>query len=194
MLLVLLLHVAGCASSAKHSTSAGFPTRVDATEEQFLALLDEVGWEVTEEEEDFHVDPRGAVGKRYELERADGKGFASVFIFDFEEGNGSLLMEVSEQIEGGSMLELIEGLRQIFDAAPTWRDRGVLIVGDAIIGNPPGQCGLLPERVMDDPARLRTSVRAFLGLDFDTLLVGDGEAILRDAKARVKELVETFAD
>jgi len=80
------------------------------------------------------------------------------------------------------------------EVALLWRERGILIVGDAIIGNPPGQCGLLPERVMDDPARLRTSVRAFLDLDFDILLVGDGEAILRDAKARVKELVETFPD
>ena len=80
------------------------------------------------------------------------------------------------------------------EVALLWRDRGILIVGDAIIGNPPGQCGLLPERVMDDPARLRTSVRAFLDLDFDTLLVGDGEALLRNAKARVKELVETFPD
>ena len=75
-----------------------------------------------------------------------------------------------------------------------WRDRRILIVGDAIIGNPPGQCGLLPDRVMDDPARLRTSVRALSELDFDTLLVGDGEPILGDAEARVRELVETFPD
>jgi len=75
-----------------------------------------------------------------------------------------------------------------------WPDRGILIVGDAVIGNPPGQCGLLPERVMDDPARLHSSVRKFLDLDFDILLVGDGESILEDAKARLKELVETFAD
>ncbi len=40
-----------------------------------------------------------------------------------------------------------------------WRDRGILIVGDAIIGNSPGQCGLLPVRVMDDLARLRASVK-----------------------------------
>ncbi len=75
-----------------------------------------------------------------------------------------------------------------------WRDRGILIVGDAIIGNPPGQCGLLPERVMDDPARLRSNVRKLLDLDFDILLVGDGESILQNAKARLKELVETFPD
>ncbi len=60
--------------------------------------------------------------------------------------------------------------------------------------NPPGRCGLLPERVMDDPARLRSSVRTFLDLDFDTLLVGDGESIFRDAKARLEELTETFPD
>ncbi len=80
------------------------------------------------------------------------------------------------------------------EVALFWRDRGILIVGDAVIGNPPGRCGLLPERVMDDPARLRSSVRTFLDLDFDTLLVGDGEAILLDAKARLEELTETFPD
>lgn len=80
------------------------------------------------------------------------------------------------------------------EVALFWRDRGILIVGDSIIGNPPGRCGLLPERVMDDPARLRSSVRALSGLEFDTLLVGDGESVLRDARARVEELVETFPD
>lgn len=80
------------------------------------------------------------------------------------------------------------------EVALYWRDRAILIVGDAIIGNPPGGCGLLPERVMDDPARLRQSVRQFLHLDFDTLLVGDGVAILENAKARLEELVETFAE
>ena len=78
------------------------------------------------------------------------------------------------------------------EVALFWRDRGILIVGDAIIGNPPGRCGLLPERVMDDPARLRSNVRKLLDLDFDILLVGDGASILDDAKDRLKELVETF--
>ena len=75
-----------------------------------------------------------------------------------------------------------------------WDERKILIVGDAVIGNPPGACALLPERVMDDPARLRGSVRELLALDFDILLVGDGVAILEDAKARLQELVETFAE
>ncbi len=106
--------------------------------------------------------------------------------------------ELDDALEVGTSIGPLEVLdasgKSPGEVALLWRDRGILIVGDAIIGNPPGQCGLLPERVMDDPARLRTSVRAFLDLDFDTLLVGDGEALLRDAKVRGKELVETFPD
>ena len=69
-----------------------------------------------------------------------------------------------------------------------------MIVGDAVIGNPPGRLGLLPERVMDDPSRLRRSVGAFQNLDFDTLIVGDGVSILDGAKARLRELADTFPD
>ena len=75
-----------------------------------------------------------------------------------------------------------------------WPERRLLIVGDAVIGNPPGQCGLLREKVMDDPAHLKASVRKLLDLEFDTLLLGDGVSILHDAKARLKELVATFPD
>jgi len=39
---------------------------------------------------------------------------------------------------------------------------------------------------------LRESVRGLLGLDFDILLVGDGEPILQNAKERLRELAETF--
>jgi glyoxylase-like metal-dependent hydrolase (beta-lactamase superfamily II) len=73
-----------------------------------------------------------------------------------------------------------------------WPERRVLLVGDAVVGHPPGRCKLLPENVMDDPPRLRDSVRGLLSLDFHTLLVGDGEPILRDAKDRLRELVAGF--
>ena len=79
------------------------------------------------------------------------------------------------------------------EVALHWPERRILIVGDAVIGHPPDRCGLLREAVMDDPPRLRQSVRALLDLDFDTLLVGDGVSILQDAKARLEELVESFS-
>ena len=79
------------------------------------------------------------------------------------------------------------------EVALHWPERKLLIVGDALIGNPPGQCGLLREKVMDDPARLRQSVHQLLNLDFDVLLFGDGASILHDAKGRLQELVATFS-
>jgi len=78
------------------------------------------------------------------------------------------------------------------EVALHWPERKILLVGDALVGDPPGRCKLLPEKVMDDPARLRESVRGLLALDFDTLLVGDGVPITEFAKERLRELVDTF--
>lgn len=78
------------------------------------------------------------------------------------------------------------------EVALHWPARRILLVGDVIIGNPPGRCSLLPDKVMDNPSQLRASVHRLLDLDFDTLLVGDGQSILTGAKERVRELAGTF--
>jgi len=70
--------------------------------------------------------------------------------------------------------------------------RRLLVVGDALIGNPPGRLSLLSERVMDDPAQLRASVRGLLELELDAILVGDGVPILTGARDRLAELVAGF--
>ena len=74
-----------------------------------------------------------------------------------------------------------------------WPERKILIVGDAVVGDPPGRCKLLPEKVVDDLPRLRESVRSLLALDFDILILGDGQPILQSAKERLRELVNTFS-
>ena len=78
------------------------------------------------------------------------------------------------------------------EVALHWPERRLLFIGDAVVGNPPGQCGLLRDKVMDDPARLRESVRNLLELDFDALLFGDGVPILTGARAKLEALVATF--
>jgi glyoxylase-like metal-dependent hydrolase (beta-lactamase superfamily II) len=78
------------------------------------------------------------------------------------------------------------------EVALHWLERKILIVGDSVVGDPPGRCKLLPEKVIDDLPRLRESVRSLISLDFDTLLVGDGAPILKNAKTALTELVETF--
>jgi glyoxylase-like metal-dependent hydrolase (beta-lactamase superfamily II) len=75
----------------------------------------------------------------------------------------------------------------LFDAA-----RRLLVVGDALIGNPAGRLSLLSEKVMDDPALLRSSLRSLLALDFEAVLVGDGTPILAGARERLAELVAGF--
>jgi hypothetical protein len=50
----------------------------------------------------------------------------------------------------------------------------------------------LPDRVIDDLPTLRASLRRVLALDFDALVVGDGVAILADARDRLRELVAEF--
>ena len=73
-----------------------------------------------------------------------------------------------------------------------WPERKILLVGDALVGDPPGNCKLLPDKVVDDPPRLRDSARGLLALDFDILLVGDGVPILGGAKERLRQVVLTF--
>ncbi len=64
--------------------------------------------------------------------------------------------------------------------------RGVLIVGDALIGKPEGSVSLLPPGKYADPARAREGLRRLLKYDFDSLLVGDGTSIMNGAKAVVE--------
>jgi glyoxylase-like metal-dependent hydrolase (beta-lactamase superfamily II) len=70
---------------------------------------------------------------------------------------------------------------------------GILILGDAIIGNPPGALGLIPEPKLDDPWKLKRSLRKLLDYDFEVLLLCDGQPVLRNAKLKVVEFVNTLA-
>jgi glyoxylase-like metal-dependent hydrolase (beta-lactamase superfamily II) len=79
------------------------------------------------------------------------------------------------------------------EVALFWKERRLLVVGDACVGKPPGECALLPDKVIDDKAALRDSLRALAALDFDALLLGDGAPILRSGRAALRRLVETFA-
>jgi glyoxylase-like metal-dependent hydrolase (beta-lactamase superfamily II) len=72
--------------------------------------------------------------------------------------------------------------------------RRLLVVGDAVVGNPPGELSLLPGRVIDDLPLLRRSVRALLDLDLESLIVGDGVSILEGAHAHLARLVAGFPD
>ena len=74
-----------------------------------------------------------------------------------------------------------------------WLERRLLVIGDACVGKPPGDCALLPESVLDNPAMLRRSLaRLAHTIDFDALLLGDGAPILSGGRAALDRLVATF--
>ncbi len=64
--------------------------------------------------------------------------------------------------------------------------KGIIIVGDSLIGKPPGAVCMLPAEKYADPAKAREGLRRLLKYNFDCLLVGDGASILSGAKPVVE--------
>ncbi len=64
--------------------------------------------------------------------------------------------------------------------------KGVLIVGDALIGKPTGSLRLLPNEKYTDAMKAKEGLRRLLKYNFETVLVGDGSSILNGAKQAVE--------
>jgi len=67
--------------------------------------------------------------------------------------------------------------------------KGILIVGDALIGKPPGAVAMLPPEKYADAAKAKEGLKRLLKYNFDTLLVGDGASILTGAKPVVENFL-----
>lgn len=71
--------------------------------------------------------------------------------------------------------------------------KGVLIVGDALIGKPVGSVSLLPTEKYADAGKAREGLLRLLKYNFDSLLVGDGASILTGAKQAVERLLQPLS-
>ncbi len=67
----------------------------------------------------------------------------------------------------------------------------VLLVGDALIGKVPGAVNLLPPDKYADIQAAKEGLRVLQNVDFDTLLVGDGDSILKNAKQVVMDFLKS---
>jgi glyoxylase-like metal-dependent hydrolase (beta-lactamase superfamily II) len=94
---------------------------------------------------------------------------------------------VDERFKGGDM---VAGVLQVIavpaskspgESALYWSDRKILILGDALIGKPPGELSLLPDDKFADPMRARAGLNVFEGLEVEAILVGDGVSITEHA-------------
>ncbi|MGB0911367.1 MAG: hypothetical protein ACPGYT_13475 [Nitrospirales bacterium] len=68
--------------------------------------------------------------------------------------------------------------------------KGMLLVGDALLGKPSGALTMLPAEKYVDPAKAREGLRRLLKYNFDSLLVGDGTSILGNAKAVLEQTLQ----
>lgn len=70
------------------------------------------------------------------------------------------------------------------------RGRGILFIGDAVIGWPKGEFSLLPTQIYKDPQRAKEGIRRLLDYDYDTVLVGDGESVLENGKEAIDRFLK----
>ena len=67
--------------------------------------------------------------------------------------------------------------------------KGILLVGDAIIGHPKGALRHLPTEKYADVEQARDGLRRLLKYKFDSLIVGDGASIVTGAKPILEQLL-----
>jgi glyoxylase-like metal-dependent hydrolase (beta-lactamase superfamily II) len=69
------------------------------------------------------------------------------------------------------------------------RGKGILILGDALIGKPPGRLSLMPPEKYRDPSKAREGIRVLLRQSFDSVLVGDGASILTGGRKAIEDFL-----
>jgi glyoxylase-like metal-dependent hydrolase (beta-lactamase superfamily II) len=71
------------------------------------------------------------------------------------------------------------------------RGKGILILGDALIGKQPGRLNLMPPEKYRDPSKAREGIRVLLKQSFDTILLGDGASILAGGRDAIEEFLRS---
>ena len=68
--------------------------------------------------------------------------------------------------------------------------KGLLIVGDALLGKPAGALNLLTPEKYRDAMKAKEGLRRLLKYNFDSILVGDGASIIGGAKQAVERALQ----
>jgi len=72
------------------------------------------------------------------------------------------------------------------ETALFWEKRKILFIGDALIGKPAGYLSLLPPKKYKDIDKAKKGIQVFDRLNFDSLLLADGDPILSKGKEAIK--------
>jgi glyoxylase-like metal-dependent hydrolase (beta-lactamase superfamily II) len=69
------------------------------------------------------------------------------------------------------------------------RRANAVLLGDALVGRPPGQLNLLPADKFADISKAREGIRILLKYSFDGVLVGDGESIPKGGREAIEDFL-----
>jgi glyoxylase-like metal-dependent hydrolase (beta-lactamase superfamily II) len=96
-----------------------------------------------------------------------------------------------ELLPGGLWVIHLDGMKSPGESALFLeRGKGILIVGDALIGKPPNHLSLLAPEKLPDIGKAKEGLRRLLKYNFDMVLVGDGASILTEGKEAVRRAIE----
>jgi glyoxylase-like metal-dependent hydrolase (beta-lactamase superfamily II) len=129
--------------------------------------------------------------------------YRSPIVAGANEVDGFVSLKVDETVKDGDLLP--GGLRAIhlpgkspgeiglyFDPSRNKISHevgGIVLVGDALIGHPPGRLRFVPDHKLDDPAQLKKSLGKLLALEFEVLLLCDGQSLLTGGRQKVEEFL-----
>jgi glyoxylase-like metal-dependent hydrolase (beta-lactamase superfamily II) len=96
-----------------------------------------------------------------------------------------------ELLPGGLWVIQLNGMKSPGESALFLdRGKGILILGDALIGKPPGRLSLLPADKYPDVAKAKEGLQRLLKYEFDLVLVGDGVSVLTGGKPALRQAIE----
>jgi len=92
--------------------------------------------------------------------------------------------KAGDDIVGGFQVVHLDHQKSPGESALYSKSKGLLIMGDALIGHPAGALSMLPAEKYADPQRAYESLKQLADLHpgLSTLLTGDGEPILENAQ------------
>jgi len=76
------------------------------------------------------------------------------------------------------------------ETALYWEEKKILFLGDALIGKPSGEVSLLPPGKYTDLEKARAGIKVLDPLNFNSVLMGDGEPILTGGKKAIVKFLD----
>jgi glyoxylase-like metal-dependent hydrolase (beta-lactamase superfamily II) len=96
-----------------------------------------------------------------------------------------------ELLPGGLWVIQLQGMKSPGESALFLeRGKGIMILGDALLGKPPGCLSLLAADKYPDLGKAKDGLKRLLKYNFEMVLVGDGASIMTGAKEAVRQAID----